>query len=156
VDEPVRQRLARVEAPAGEKQPHGLVHAELREHDDGDHRGDHAHANLAEGERGSLDRDGDVACRDQPHPAAEGVAVRRHDHRLRPVPHALQDRNEWIAAAATLRDRGAAALQVRSRAEDGPGAGENDDTDRSVVAGAIEPGPERIDHGTRQRVARGG
>ena len=46
-----------------------------------------------------LGRDGDVARRDQADAAAEGVAVDRRDHRLRPVPDRLQDRRRTDCAA---------------------------------------------------------
>src|SRR5262249_24846566 len=88
--------------------------------------------------------------------AGEGVAVRGDDDGLRTVPQTAQDRDERVAPATALRDRDAAALQVGSCAEDGTGAGEDDDADGGVVDGTLEAASERFDHGTRERVARRG
>ena len=68
MEQSVAERARGVEALAGQKEPHVVVHAELGQDDDRDHRRDDADAHLAEAELGAVGRDGDVAAATRPTP----------------------------------------------------------------------------------------
>ena len=152
VDEADGHGTPGVERLAGEEQLAGDMGEQPGEHGDGDDRGDHADADLGEGEGGGVDGHGDVAGREQPDPPGAGRAGDPGHHRLRRGQDRAQDRGELRDALRAGR-RAAGLPQVHAGAEDGTGVAQDDDADGRVGDRRVEVVPQLTAELRRQGVA---
>jgi hypothetical protein len=104
--------------------------------------GSHADAHLGEADADAFRSDGDVACRGQPHAAAEAAAVQPPDDGLGCVHHVAEDRREEVRRPVLA----AVGAEVRSGAERGALVRQHHDPHAVVGERPVQRGTQARHH----------